>query len=637
MAYPRNVIVGGSYAFGRYGTAAIDIDNRLHIGLEGTPVKQIALRAGLDNDPDDTDRPIYTLGLGMKLSIFRFDYAYVDHPELNASNVFALSMAFNFNPSKVRIEQVDTKDIYASLYKSYAVSDFAEIEVENLSDEGLSTRFEIMVPEIAGEGVVADTLLRGSGKQTIPIQLVIPDRIMNRLGDKEVKVEVAATYQSVRLPRTDHYSTSCTVYGRNAIRWSDGVAQAAAFVTTRDAPVESLAVGASRAVSHMDPQPYADRNIRDAAAIYSGVEMMDISYVPDPKNPYSEKRAQGAVDIVHYPRETLLRKAGDCDDTSVLLAALLGNVGIDTRFVDAPSHLFLMFDSGVREGEEYRLGIDEDLYVAGEDGRLWIPLETTLLDQPFTAAWEAGATEYRKGTAEGVIEDIDISSAQRLYVPAAPVGEIPSIPALDSAVLSAQVAAAAEGIKAWRDQYGGGGQRMASIKSLNELARIHLLQGELDLAEANIDEILEQDANSSLGLNNKAVVAVADGDYEGALEHLKQAETADPADAGIQLNIGLVQNELGDTDASMDALSRGIEAAGGYVDACELLGVAPGEIAEGAGEQQAAQDILARAAVDREAVAGSEQPGATDQTKATKVPLPSEREGEAYLFMYWKE
>lgn len=56
----------------------------------------------------------------------------------------------------------------------------------------------------------------------------------------------------------------------------------------------------------------------------------EIEYVNDPP-----------LEYVKGPRETLINGAGDCDDQAVLLANLLNAIGIETRFVFIPGHVYV--------------------------------------------------------------------------------------------------------------------------------------------------------------------------------------------------------------------------------------------------------------------------------------------------------
>jgi transglutaminase-like putative cysteine protease len=46
-------------------------------------------------------------------------------------------------------------------------------------------------------------------------------------------------------------------------------------------------------------------------------------------------------EYIKTARESLVNQGGDCDDASVLLATLLKSIGIDTRFVFVPEHVYV--------------------------------------------------------------------------------------------------------------------------------------------------------------------------------------------------------------------------------------------------------------------------------------------------------
>src|SRR2546422_384492 len=77
-----------------------------------------------------------------------FDYAYVDHPTLGGTSHFGLGLAFNFNPSQIRIEKVEAHDIYTSLYKRYAREPFGTLRVRNLDDQPIEAQLSVFVPRL---------------------------------------------------------------------------------------------------------------------------------------------------------------------------------------------------------------------------------------------------------------------------------------------------------------------------------------------------------------------------------------------------------------------------------------------------------------------------------------------------------
>jgi hypothetical protein len=83
--------------------------------------------------------------------------------------------------------------------------------------------------------------------------------------------------------------------------------------------------------------------------------------------------------VVAYDRNTytntLLRKAGDCDDTTVLLASALESAGIRTAVLTTPGHIFLAFDTGESVPAAAVLAAPP-LELLSIEGSSWIPLET---------------------------------------------------------------------------------------------------------------------------------------------------------------------------------------------------------------------------------------------------------------------
>jgi len=57
----------------------------------------------------------------------------------------------------------------------------------------------------------------------------------------------------------------------------------------------------------------------------------NFNYVSDPL----------AYEYVKSPRESLISKGGDCDDASVLLANLERSIGINTKFIFIPGHVYI--------------------------------------------------------------------------------------------------------------------------------------------------------------------------------------------------------------------------------------------------------------------------------------------------------
>ena len=108
----------------------------------------------------------------------------------------------------------------------------------------------------------------------------------------------------------------------------------------------------------------------------------------------------------NYPVETLVDKAGDCEDTAILAAALLDAMGYDAvliRFTSAvegeAGHMAVgVAVTGVSGGSSYRY-----------DGRTYYYLETT------STSWELGemppdVSSKFQGTSDGIYETIPVAA-----------------------------------------------------------------------------------------------------------------------------------------------------------------------------------------------------------------------------------
>lgn len=599
VAFPRTLRAGAALTPWSWGTVAVDVDDRLHVGAEYRPAELLALRAGLQDDVGGPEGTELSFGAGIRWSVLRFDYAYVDHPVLGGTSHFGLSLGFNFNPSQIRIEKVETRDIYTSLYRSYSHEPLGSVRVRNLEDTPVRARLRVMVPELMGEPSEQEVILRPRATQDLPLTAVFPDRVLDRSGDRPVQVQVSATYQSLRLARTEKSSARCIAYGPGAIDWSRGVDQAAAFVTPRDPQVESLARAAVRGVEGTALSS-GNRNLDFAAAILNAVAALGVAYVPDPNNPYATISGEShAVDTILYPAETLSQRTGDCDDTTVLFAALLGNVGIRTKFVAVPGHIFLLFSTDVHERNRLALRLDDSRFTV-QDGEIWIPIETTALSRGFLEAWRVGAESYADWESRGQVDLVDVGQAQLRYAPGVP-GTSASPPDFDPALLEAglnrDLTRLDEERRAFMAERFGdleGSRQPATPGALNELAYIQFAVGRFDEARELLDQAARLEPGSPRTLNNLGAVRASAGDLEEAVEDFRRAAVSGAGDPGIWLNLGLVLHAGGDSAAAVDPLARGVNLSGGIDAACLLLGLDPAAGSLRAGTKRMTRDEARR-------------------------------------------
>ncbi len=558
--YPRNVRAGASYAFRKLGTVAMDLDDSWHVGVEARPQELIALRAGVQEQRKGGDGPTWSTGVGVKWSIAHADFAYVVPPSLAATSYFGLSFSFNFNPSLVKIEKVSTDPLYASLYKRYDDHPFGTIELRNQTDREVDATPSIIIPEIMDAATtLPSVIVRPKQAATVPITAVLSDHAMQLSSDRHLPVQVTLNYTSLRLPRTEKKRDQVLVYSPGAMSWETGVAPAAAFITQFDDVVADAARAAVTGPSVPATGILRRENIARAAALFDAVATLGVRYEPDPQSPFaSPEKKHSEFDTIFYPRQTLARRSGDCDDLTVLMASLLGNVGIATQLIDVPAHIFLMFDSGVAPVHRPGLGLPDDMTVE-RDGRVWIPLEATYLDQGFALAWEKGADTVRKARQLGEAPNmfVDVAKAQTDYEAAVPPGTAPTI-SIDQPRLAARFAAERDTLDTWLAQFE---QQLIDRPQLQ--AHVEFDAGKFDRAKELLADVARRDSASAAVQNNLGNVAFAQDSLELAQTYYAKAQELDPTDILTGYNISLIAYQLGDTTASLDAMAQFVTSAGG--------------------------------------------------------------------------
>ena len=270
-----------------------------------------------------------------------------------------------------------------------------------------------------------------------------------------------------------------------------------------------------------------------AWALFSGLGTYGIRYVPRPNNPYDRVSLDSTtVDTLQFARETLTRKSGDCADVVALLASALESMTVTTCALDAPGHLFLMFDTG--ETQREALGFPKTCSSPMREPS-GSRIEATMLGISFMDAWKQGADEYRRWSAQGKVHPIDMHLAWRTFEPAtlpetAAAG--PKAPKLeaDRRKISGQL----EGAGGPRWQTGlaeGKAAAAASPASGAPWLRLGFLAVEFKRYEEAKDYFLKARADAATAAsayNNLGNLAFLQGDMETALSDYTQARGKRP-------------------------------------------------------------------------------------------------------------
>ena len=590
IAYRQALHAGASYRLRERVLLCGQVDDRWHAGLEVTALSGLALRAGLERYRENAEGTSFSTGLGLKVGPLSLDYAFLQHPTLPATHSVQLSSAFNFNPPLLRLEDLKTRELYASLHSAYSRDGVGDVRIRNLSDHPVTARLAVSVSGVTQTPTERDVVVRPRDAVGISLPAVLsPDRAMALHEDIHTQVVVTARYASVRLPRTEKISGQTFVFAPGAINWQAGIAQAAAFVTPQDAVAQDLASFACRTPSLSgESQAPSDVLTRTSlgfmACVLDALALLDVSYVPDPNTPYNgiQSLAPHTVDTIHYPWQTLRHRSGDCDDTTVLVAALLESVGIPTQLVDLPGHLLLIADSGELDSQRHRLGVPDSLTVV-RDGKVWVPLETTRLRGGFLQAWRDGALQLRQG--QPVFVRVDTAWVH--YPPTALPNPDPSPVRPDSARLAQRWRAEAAAFRQMRNAHisqveeqlrqdlstatSSPDSQIARRES--ELGTALATGGNLAAAESLFTVALARRPGSTGALIALGNIALLRGSTSEARARYEAAIASDGTVAGGRLNLALALLQEGRKTEAEEQVAWASRLEGSAQLAARLLGL----------------------------------------------------------------
>ena len=128
------------------------------------------------------------------------------------------------------------------------------------------------------------------------------------------------------------------INGRNAITWEDP-RRIANYITPKDPPVLDLTREIQRQAGN-DPAgtAYLNENLVIAMRLWAALGSLGVKFLPSPNNPFVEMSEDPAfpVDYTQFPRETLRRLSGECDDLVTLISSMYEGATVRTALLDYP-------------------------------------------------------------------------------------------------------------------------------------------------------------------------------------------------------------------------------------------------------------------------------------------------------------
>ena len=480
---------------------------------------------------------------------YEFQVKGVDRDLNYSEKPASVSLEVYYQPvsSSIRISEVNIQDIFASFYKSYAEKPVGSVLVINDDPTQIEATLNFYLPDLMRRPTEQTVILEPNSSQIATLYAIFDDEVLHLEGAIPTQAEVSLSCDLGGQTFSIQESSGIIVYGRGALTW-DPLGRAAAFVTPEDHNVSAFSRSLfERYRSHIK-RGDINGNIPVAMLLFEALNAHGIKYAQDASTPYSQVRGdRSAVDNIQYPGELLQSKMGDCDDCTVLFCALLENLNVPTALVDAPDHIFMMFDSGVTENRYFGFSLEEDLYVE-RDGRFWIPVEVTKLGEgSFMEAWELGArTCQRLRDMDGLVTDVREVWPEYPYALPSVQGEIKPP---DSEVLERSFAENIAQLGKLREGY----VERHYIRPLLETPENHRLRMQLAktwIETGNFNEAISTLMNL-LDTDLKAEAYYFIGysyagkrNFEEAVRYMGEALEHDPENRGYRNSLEVLQGEL---------------------------------------------------------------------------------------------
>jgi hypothetical protein len=370
--------------------------------------------------------------LALTLGAGYFRYQYFRRPLTGTFTLAAglrLNLAELFRPlPRIEVEKIEQYRIFPVSYAWYEKNPLAKAALTNrektaITDVSLSFFMERFMNEPSLVSVIP-RLAPGETAE-VPVTAIFNESMLDLTGNISGASRLLISYRILGSARSAEFPIEMPIFHRNAMAWDDD-RRAACFVSPQD-PAAQLFARYTGSVSDQLLRNNIPGNIQYALALLEALELYGMSYIVDPASSYAElSENESALDSLNYPGETLAYRGGDCDDLSILFCSMLEALKIDTAFITIPGHIYMAFDSGFNETNAPGPAA-KDLLIFNE-GRYWAPLEVTILNRGFLAAWRTGINQWKAAASPALLPMKDSWPVyQPVSLPAAPE-QTPNLP-----------------------------------------------------------------------------------------------------------------------------------------------------------------------------------------------------------------
>ncbi|HEY9052718.1 MAG TPA: tetratricopeptide repeat protein, partial [Gammaproteobacteria bacterium] len=208
------------------------------------------------------------------------------------------ALDFKSNAPQVLLSDLRLNQVFSAAYKQYANRAVGKVRIQNVSGSDYANlKLTFAINGYMDFPTTTEIpLLAANSSSEIDLMASFNNRILDIDEDTGVQVEVALHF--VREGRDDSISLTqpMTIYGKNAIVWSDAH-MVGAFVTPKD---DALRDFVRQAINENKPNPGPlNDHLVSAMTLFNVLSAHGIRYVVDPNNPYADAQSS-SVDYVQF-------------------------------------------------------------------------------------------------------------------------------------------------------------------------------------------------------------------------------------------------------------------------------------------------------------------------------------------------
>ncbi|MEA1911290.1 MAG: hypothetical protein U9N32_06385, partial [Spirochaetota bacterium] len=260
----------------------------------------------------------------------------------------------------LEFKNYSSEALFPTLLKYYNEHSFGSVEITNpnsfpLKDVSISFNMNkymdnkkecISIPSIDGGETI-----------TVELYALFNSSILEIYEKTMVSAILKAEYAVENEVSITELPVTVDILDRNALIWDDD-RRAAAFVTAKDPIIMKFA---KNVISAVNISGAINTNLYRVIALFTALNKHGLIYSIDPASSYADFADNSmAIDYLQYPRQTLDYKSGDCDDLTVLNAALIESIGIPAAFITVPGHIFLAFSLDIPYEDAGRIFINQE-------------------------------------------------------------------------------------------------------------------------------------------------------------------------------------------------------------------------------------------------------------------------------------